>query len=632
MSAFATILKSAFRRDGVAALLKCIRYGLSPTAWRWFFTNAANRRVLEESGLFDKDWYLREYSEVALQGMDPIQDYLTPPHPWTRLPNPDFIPSEYAAVNLDVKASNILPAVHYAQHDIREGRCVSTLDEEASRFPDGTVEMMREFGVAPARHRRTAIFASYFGNGRIPQTVLYYLRGLKEVADNIVFIANCPVFPDEVPKLGGLASIVIFRHHGCYDFGSYKIGWNEAKSRGLLSPKICDGLVVCNDSCVGPVFPFGDSFDEMDRRAGKAGTPIDFWGVALVRQYGGRIMIPSYFYVFGPAVLEGGELASWFDRMDPCRNRGQVILNCESRLTQYLVESGYSCDGLVPESFARKHGAAPTKYPLETMREYCVPLVKVKALKGDSFEDLDEVASFIGKANPDLASALPRYPRYGKWRGLERPRKARIEHGAGLAATATELRQMAESRRPIPVVLLSVSGEEQWLRPLFGALSGSTAFPATVAAIPDMRSLSKGECLAGLRAARRRLLSVFPEEAIRRAGTDQDGNWIDLTSTPCVVFYASASDWSDFHYNPHYSLGRKILPVLVFDRSSAASYPLEKEFARQNYAYFWKVFFTDRKAFDLYARHSLRKGGNAVLAYDFGAVADSIVSLALLNE
>lgn len=632
MSAIVAILKSIFRRDGAAALLKCIRYGFSPMAWRWLFTNVANRRVLRKSGLFDKEWYLREYPDVATRGVDPVQDYLTPPHPWIRLPNPDFIPSEYAAVNLDVKVSDILPAVHYAKHDTREGRCVSTLEEETCRFPDGTVELTREFGFAPTQHRRTAVFASFFGNGRIPEAVLHYLRGLKEVADNIVFVANCPVFPDELPKLEGLASVAVFRHHGCYDFGSYKIGRSEAKSSGLLKPETCDELIVCNDSCVGPVFPFVDSFEEMARRARKTGFPIDFWGMSLVRQYGGRMMIPSYFYVFGPAVLEGGELDSWFDDMPSCRNRGQVILNCESKLTQHLMDSGYSCDGLVPESFVKKHGAAPTKYPLETMRKYHVPLVKVKALKGDSYEEPDEVVSFIEKANPDLASVLPKYPRYGKWRGLERPRKARMEHAESLVATANELSQMAENKRPIPVVLLSISGEESWLRPLFDALSGSDAFPATVAAIPDMRFLSKGECLSRLRAARRRLLSAFSKEAISRARIDQDGNWIDLTSAPCVVFYASASDSSDFRYNPHYAIGRKILPVLVFERNSAAQCPLEKEFASQNYTFFWKVFFTDREAFDIYARHSLRKGENAVLADNVNAIADSIVSLAPQNE
>ena len=63
-------------------------------------------------------------------------------------------------------------------------------------------------------------------------------------------------------------------------------------------------------------------------------------------------------------------------------------------------------------------------------------------------------------------------------------------------------------------------------------------------------------------------------------------------------------------------MGRGFLPVLFFDRRTAGPHPLEKEFARQNYAYFWKVVFADREAFDLYARHSIRKGENAVLADD----------------
>ena len=379
MSFLLALLRSVFKRDGLSAVAKCVRLGFSREAWCWFFDKAANRRALKKSGLFDVEWYMREYPDVAARGVDPVQDYLTPPHPCVRLPNPDFVPSEYAVVNLDVKASDTLPAVHYAKHGIREGRSVSTLEDETSRFPDGAVELTRDFGVAPANRRRTAVLASYFGGGRIPETVLHYLRGLKEVVDNIVLVANCPVFPDEVPKLDGLASIAVFRHHGCYDFGSYKIGWNEAKSRGLLDPETCDELIVSNDSCVGPVFPFADSFDEMARRAGKTGSPIDFWGMTLLTPYGGRILIPSYFYVFGPAVLEGGELDSWFDNMRPCSNRGQVIINCESRLTQHLVDCGYSCDGLVPESFVKEHDAAPAKFPLETMRKYHVPLVRVKA-------------------------------------------------------------------------------------------------------------------------------------------------------------------------------------------------------------------------------------------------------------
>ena len=245
--------------------------------------------------------------EVAEKGLDPVQDFLTPPHQWLRLPNPDFVPAEYAAANFDVKVCGLPWAVHYAKDGMREGRPTSLLDNIENPFPDGCVELRREYPTVPPRHRRTAVFASFLGDGRIKDTVLYYLKGLREVVDNIVFVANCPVFPDEVSKLDGLVRLAVFRNHGGYDFGSYKIGWSEARALGLLDPDVSDEIVVCNDSCYGPVFPFSRVFAEMERRRKAAERPSDFWGMSLVRQYGRR-MIPSYFYVFGPAILEGSEL------------------------------------------------------------------------------------------------------------------------------------------------------------------------------------------------------------------------------------------------------------------------------------------------------------------------------------
>lgn len=607
-----SFLSSLFRRDGLATVGKLFRYALSPKAWRWLLSGICHKRDLKAAGLVDEAWYRREYPDVAESGIDPVQDFLTLPHPLSRMPNPDFVPREYAAVNLDVKASGMIPGVHYARNGVRECRPVSTLENHESPFPDGAVELRREFPASPPVRRRTAVFASFSGDGRIPDTVLHYLRGLREVADNVVFVANNPVFPEEVAKLDGLVRLAVFRHHGCYDFGSYKAGWNEAKALGLLDPAVCDELVVCNDSCIGPVFPFPEVFAEMAARGKKTGTPADFWGMSVVRPYGGRRMIPSYFYVFGPAVLEGGELDLWFAKMEPCRNRGQVVLRCESVLTQYLLDRGYACDGLVPESFPDEHRATPIKFPLVTLRDYRDPLVKIKALKGDSFDDLDEVRSFIEKANPELAAVLPRFPRGGKRSGLDVPRAARLGHEESLRGTAGLLRDKAASGGSVDVLLLSLSGDEPWLRPLAAALRRFPRFSASAAAVPDIRIASKSGLLGRLRAARAKLAAALPEIGTEALFAGSDGEWPDVLPAPGIVFYPTASDCSDFRYNPHYALGRGVLPVLVFDRKSAA-YPPEKEFARQNYAYFWKVFFTDHEAFDLYAKCSIRKGENAVL-------------------
>jgi len=268
------------------------------------------------------------------------------------------------------------------------------------------------------------------------------------------------------------------------------------------------------------------------------------------------------------AWYQGSELDRWFERMEPCRNRGQVVLRCEFVLTQHLEGAGFVSDALVPESFQIERQGTPIKFPLATLRDYGDPLVKVKALKGDSLDDLAEVDSYLERENPELASILPRFPRDRSRSGMDVARTARENHVEVLRETVSFLRQSVSRGKPVDAVVLSLSGEEEWLRPLVDSLARSPAFALTVVAVPDMETSGKSACLARLRSARRKLADL-----------------------------------------PH-----GVLPVLFFDRHSAGPYPLEKEFARQNYAYFWKVFFADVKEFTAYNHYSHQKGENASMS------------------
>ena len=49
------------------------------------------RRIIERSGLFDSNWYLMEYPDVAESGQDPIVHYLVFGAKEGRLPNPNFV-------------------------------------------------------------------------------------------------------------------------------------------------------------------------------------------------------------------------------------------------------------------------------------------------------------------------------------------------------------------------------------------------------------------------------------------------------------------------------------------------------------------------------------------------------------
>lgn len=83
---------------------------------------AARIQLLRESGLFNEDWYLQRYTDVAKAGIDPLKHYLGHGAAEGRDPSPDFDTRYYMTANPDVVASGINPLVHYVLYGAKEGR------------------------------------------------------------------------------------------------------------------------------------------------------------------------------------------------------------------------------------------------------------------------------------------------------------------------------------------------------------------------------------------------------------------------------------------------------------------------------------------------------------------------------
>lgn len=64
---------------------------------------------------------------------------------------------------------------------------------------------------------------------------------------------------------------MITGRHGEYDFGSYKRGEAWARQAGWLDE--VDDLILCNDSCFGPVGSFAPMFERMEARHLDFGAP-----------------------------------------------------------------------------------------------------------------------------------------------------------------------------------------------------------------------------------------------------------------------------------------------------------------------------------------------------------------------
>ena len=78
--------------------------------------------IVSRSGLFDRQWYLETYPDVAASGMDPIEHFLRFGAVERRNPAPGFDVESYLAKNPHVAQSGMNPLVHFIVNRSSEGQ------------------------------------------------------------------------------------------------------------------------------------------------------------------------------------------------------------------------------------------------------------------------------------------------------------------------------------------------------------------------------------------------------------------------------------------------------------------------------------------------------------------------------
>lgn len=78
--------------------------------------------TLRASSWFDADWYLAQYPDVRLAGMDPVEHYHEFGWKEARNPGPGFDTAWYLRNNPDVAATGTNPLLHFVEHGHAEGR------------------------------------------------------------------------------------------------------------------------------------------------------------------------------------------------------------------------------------------------------------------------------------------------------------------------------------------------------------------------------------------------------------------------------------------------------------------------------------------------------------------------------
>ena len=245
--------------------------------------------------------------------------------------------------------------------------------------------------------RRVAVFASYSPDGILPPQVLPYLAGLLPLTDAIVVVFDNDLAPGEKEKLAPYAAHVITGRHGEYDFGSYKRGIAWARGAGLL--ETADDLILCNDSCYGPVGSFAPMFARMDARG------LDFWGATDSQEY--CYHIQSYFVVFGRSAFNSKAFNDFIASVTKQPNVQQVILKYELGFTQALQDAGLKPGAFLGNKFRGIHPDDRSHDNLTFFPLYCLtqglPLLKVKALRSPqtNSDGPNRVLRWLKKNRPD---------------------------------------------------------------------------------------------------------------------------------------------------------------------------------------------------------------------------------------
>ena len=175
--------------------------------------------------------------------------------------------------------------------------------------------------------KRLAIFAHYDNSDEIQPYIVFHVRALREVCDEVIFVSTARLSDIETSKMRKHCANIILKENVGYDFGMWKHAFEG------IDVNAWDELVLTNSSVFGPIFPLRESFDTM------AGDPCDFWGMTGSCEIAWHLQ--SYFLVFRRHVLHSPVFAQFWRSVLPHEDKSVIIRNHEVGLTGLLEKHGF---------------------------------------------------------------------------------------------------------------------------------------------------------------------------------------------------------------------------------------------------------------------------------------------------
>ena len=514
-------------------------------------------------------------------------------------PSKIFYTNEYLIINPDVALNGINPLVHYEKYGKYEGRAVSLADIKEYKASENTISIAKEIHNRNEYTKKiVTVLAMFSSNGKIEEYQLYLLKGLKEISDYIIVVADNTIYEEELKKLDGLCNAYKFIRHGEYDFGSYKYGYNYLIENNILQED--DNLLFINDSNYGPVYSFKNVPDDFQ------GKECDFYGLSVGTNP--EKYIQSFFIILKHNVWNSDVFKGYINKIKKQLSPAAVVVNYEFTFTKEMITNGYSYE-VYCKIKSDKNEFIPTKYGYTLISDYKYPVIKRKYLQGSFAENPKKALEYLKNINPELYNIITTNP-------LERKK---VKEYKQLSIDEIHKRYKTKEqeligKKEINIVFLVNMASMFAAESLMNEMRQNKKYNVSLYIIPDVRFTREENyrIYEGTYKELKEKYDFAKKAVIIDYEKDEIIEYKNVVKHADIVCYPSPYDVSYSLYNPYYAVQENILSIHInygFFRSIYDRFI----YALDNYNSFWKVFLETEYNMEEYKQYGRCNGINAVL-------------------
>ncbi|AQR97835.1 rhamnan synthesis F family protein [Clostridium saccharoperbutylacetonicum] len=227
--------------------------------------------------------------------------------------------------------------------------------------------------------KRLAIYFFYDKDGIVDDYIPYMLEDLNKNISELLVVCNGKLTPESRSKLEKYTSNILVRENKGFDVWAYKEG---IETYGWDKLSTFDEVIFMNFTIMGPLYPFKEMFDDMDKR------DLDFWGITAFHSapfdpFGTikynylPLHIQSHFIVVRNKMLNSIEFKRYWDNMPMVTRYEEAIGFHEAIFTKEFEDKGYRWDVYVNTEDLYKHSYGPIiMSPLDLVKNRRCPIIK----------------------------------------------------------------------------------------------------------------------------------------------------------------------------------------------------------------------------------------------------------------